>query len=121
MLTIRKAQTDAMVELRIDEFARGLALELQQELPALCLGVADLTGFVRLGLGRARRHGVDSRGALGRWVRMQLLLGPAFDEDPAHPWAADVLRNPGTSDDVTLMNRLSQAALQALPAEVTAR
>jgi hypothetical protein len=58
------------------------------------IGDRWLRRAVRLGVERAAAYGVTNPGLLRFHVELMMLHGSAFDDDPLHPWAAQVLRMP---------------------------
>ena len=80
------------------------ALELGTRFPAA----------VDAALARAAEHGFRENGDLSKYAMLEFALHPAFDRDPAMPWAADIL---GAGDIPTpgmRMDLLLTAACDAL-------
>jgi len=53
---------------------------------------AGLEPLIRRGMTDAEGYGIEDRQDVVRYLELLLILGPRFDRDPAHRWAADLLR-----------------------------
>jgi hypothetical protein len=61
------------------------------------IGDEQLRLCLRGTMARADGYGFDIRGPVRTFVEMTFLFGSSFDTDPQYPWAAEYLRQGGTS------------------------
>ncbi|WNG56715.1 hypothetical protein F0U59_19610 [Archangium gephyra] len=52
---------------------------------------AELLGFIRLGINRARVHGVTTEADVLRYLDYMVIYGQEFDTEPATSWAGEIL------------------------------
>src|SRR5204863_9462719 len=103
-----------MQEQAVRSYVERVIAELWQELPFACanLGVDGLGPLVRDGVTRAAAHGFTTEVNVYCFVRMMLLFGPRFDEQP---WAADALRDCAGEHENDRLDYLALAADERLP------
>lgn len=94
---------------RPDSFLAHAVAYLRETFPQATTGATDdaLIAQVLDGCDRAARYGLDTELEAMGFVDLQFRLGPAFDEDPAMPWAAEVLADDDLSPEAkvaTLQN-----------------
>lgn len=116
MLVIRDAQVAALAEARVETFVRDLVRALRAEQPALCAKV-DVEAMVRAAVARTRDYDITSEAGVGCFARIELVLGPAFDLDPALPWARQILTDPDIHGEEARLGRLRLAAIAHLEKE----
>ncbi|MFN0101011.1 MAG: hypothetical protein ACKV2U_02855 [Bryobacteraceae bacterium] len=93
MLTIRKAQMDAMASEMAVGFEERMAAYLQGAFSAWCAGMgrAKLREFVRHGMRRAEEYGFQVELDAARYLLAMRELGMEFDESAEHGWAKVLL------------------------------
>ena len=92
MLRIRPEQLEALDHAAFELYVGRLAAFLAEEYPEL-LSAADALPFARAAAEEGRRHGLESEEDLAMYADAALILGPRFEDDPRHAWAADILRD----------------------------
>ncbi|HZF47778.1 MAG TPA: hypothetical protein VE093_03960 [Polyangiaceae bacterium] len=104
--------------LELEQFEGEMVVHLHQFSPRHADVVGDdwLRRAVRLGIERAAAYGVTNPGLLKSYIELMMMFGAAFDVDPLYPWAAEVLCDPGLTDEVVRMKRLYDATLRYLDA-----
>ena len=113
MLQIRREQMDVFVSAALDTFERTMRDHAKAFAPGHCAALGDegVARVVRLGLERARTHGFSKRGPARLYIDLMLLLGSDFDTDPQYPWAAEILTDSGTSDQMRRAELLHRQTL----------
>ncbi len=93
MLTIRKAQMDALASEVVLDFEERALTHLCQTSPewSEAMEADPCEEFVRHGLRRARRYGFETEFDVMRYLLAMQALGMRFDESPEHEWAAALL------------------------------
>jgi hypothetical protein len=93
MLVIRKSQLDALGAVMLSSFESKMVSHLKKVYPdwAQALPPAELLGFVRHGMSRAKRHGFLTELEVARYLHVMHDLGKTFDESPEYPWAQPLL------------------------------
>lgn len=77
----------------------------------------ELREAIRAGITRARAYGAETQSAICKYVDLRLVLGEDFEENPAHPWAARILRGTARVSPDERLQALCAAALQHLSLE----
>jgi hypothetical protein len=108
LLVIREEQMqvfDSVSEANFERRLAGLVREIQPELVSE-LDEDDLLACVRVGIERARGHGLDSEQSIGIFVGWMLEIAPNFDEQPN---IRKVLTYPGLAPEqrLELVGRLA--------------
>lgn len=70
------------------------------------LGVEGVRKVIRRGMERAAAHGFTNRGPLRLYLEAMFMLGSDFDTDPQLPWAARILGDRKTADQMVRADRL---------------
>jgi hypothetical protein len=112
MIRVREDQLEAFARaMELEHFEDDMVVHLRDFAPrhAEVIGDAWIRRAVRLGIERAGAYGVKNPGLLRFHVELMMLHGSAFDADPLHPWAGEVLRDPHIPDEVARMSRLYEA------------
>lgn len=114
MLAIRRAQIDVLEEEAIRVYGERAIAELWQELPFECAdrGIEEMRVLVREGVARAAKNGFSTEANVYCFVRMMLLLGRDFDEQP---WAIDALQDCAAEHENDRLDYLALAAERQLP------
>jgi hypothetical protein len=114
MLIIRNAQmaalADASFEAWLIEHVRGYFSATCRE-----LGDAGTLAFVRATAARARRHGLSEGPDICCYIDLACTFGADFDR--AQAWAASILTAADGRASTMTMDRLHEAAMEALQAE----
>jgi hypothetical protein len=113
VLTVRADQVGAM---EAELFERWMVGHLRQFFPTLSADwpAADLRQFIRAGMTKARSHGFHAPDEMAGFVDLMLVLGEAFDQDPALPWAQGVLTDPGPASAAARLESLRHFAHERL-------
>jgi hypothetical protein len=113
MLTIRREQMEALEEAQKHQFALEMVEHLHSYSPthAARIGDPELYQVARSGLARAEQYGLTLRGPVRLFIELMVLLGSHFDTDPQYPWAAEILNDRSTSDEMTRANVLQERAV----------
>ena len=87
---------DALAEEMAAGFSERMAEYLRTAFPewSAGMGVRELRSFVKHGVARATEYGFGTELDAARYILAMRELGMRFDEDPAMPWAGDLLRRP---------------------------
>lgn len=94
MLTIGRDQMDRFRAARRDPFLRLILYRLRTAFRAETAGLSDdgLMDLVARGMALAHRHGVTAEVDVARFLECCACHGLGFVEDPALPWAGNILR-----------------------------
>jgi hypothetical protein len=113
MLLIRAQQMQAFEQASMARFERRMVAHLRQLAPKHCkaVGEAGLRQVVRVGFARAKDHGFTKRGPVKLYLDLMIMLGSDFDSDPQYPWAAALLDDPDTPDEMARAERLYEKAI----------
>jgi hypothetical protein len=88
---------------------------LRDQFPARVTALGhDLHATITAALRRAREYGFRETGDLSKYVLLAFAFSPAFDHDPACPWAAQILSNREIPTPEMRMELLLSAAIEAL-------
>lgn len=94
MLTIRKAQMEALAQALLDAFETGALAHVRGLFPEDC---AQLTEQIRVrirdGIARGRSYGLTGKGDLLTFIEHMFILGPEFDRAAEYGWARELLTN----------------------------
>jgi hypothetical protein len=95
MLIIRPEQLEPLGISSTGEYQRWLECHLRRFFPEHCAAMTDsmLQDTIRLGMGKAARYGLQSRRDICRFMDAMFALGAEFDQNPAIPWAGEILRS----------------------------
>ncbi len=112
MLTIRKAQMDILESAAIRAFEDRTYAHLQEYFPGHCalLGEEQMRHVIRHGWESAKRYGLTAECCVRTYIEFMCLLGGGFDTNPLMPWAAEILNDKNTSDQVARGDRLYDRA-----------
>jgi hypothetical protein len=111
MLTVRKAQVEALVQVPAAEFAATVVSYLHRFFPEDCaaLRLPELRGLVEQGISRAVGYGIASRADVCAFVGVMFTFGPAFDS--RLEWARAILEDPKISSGASRLRLLAGEAL----------
>ena len=112
MLTIRKMQMDALESAAIRAFEDRTFQHLQKYFPGHCtlLGEEQMRRVIQQGWVKAKSYDLTPECCVRSYIEFMCLLGSGFDTDPLLPWAAEVLNDRTTSDQVARGDRLYHRA-----------
>ena len=75
------------------------------------IGDQGVREVVRMGIERAKKHGLTNRGPVRFYIELMFMLGSDFDTDPQYPWAGEILNDPGIVDQMERADRLYDKAM----------
>lgn len=95
---IRKEQMRALGAPGRALFEQALVERARRFFPSRTEGLSEAEMYQAVGyaMRRASDYGLDRRADVAKYFYLTLVLGKNFDIDPANPWAARILRSPGT-------------------------
>jgi hypothetical protein len=113
VLTIRREQMAALDEMQRHQFALEMVAHVQRFSPdhAARLGDPAIYQLARTALLQAEKHGLTLRGPVRLYIELMILLGSHFDTDPQYPWAAAMLDDRHSTDEMTRADRLQKQAV----------
>jgi hypothetical protein len=111
MIRIRKRQLDSLA---VRDFEDAMAAHLGRYFPRHCevLGDERIRAIIRLGLAKARGHGLFAERSARLTIDLMCMLGSGFDADPQLPWARAILEDPSIGDETTRVDFLYDRALE---------
>ncbi len=111
-LVLTAAQIAKLKAQERDPLAESLQKEMEEKYPERLeeLGKKGMADWVRYGIDRPKRYGIQSDADLGTYVSLMMQLGRNFDEDL--PWASRLLHL--RLDPKEKLSRLLQAAAEHL-------
>jgi hypothetical protein len=119
MLTIRKAQWEALVDDRCRGLCAWLAPHLREHFSRTLARTSDaaLQSLITDSVARARELGASSSEAVCRFVHLRVVFGSGLE---SRPWAVQVLGSPVLSGDakIGLLHRRARDLLVARRATV---
>jgi hypothetical protein len=112
MITVSAAQMQMLEE---SAFQARLRLVLAEHFPTRTTALGpEFPQSVAAGTARARGHGFETLDDISKYVMIEFALHPAFDQDPAFPWAAELLAASDIPTPTMRMHLLLDRALDAL-------
>jgi len=108
MFKLRQEQMAAFTQAVLQNFEDRMVVHLNQFFPEQCtmLGEPKVRETIRYGIQRAASHGIVVERDVCKYLDLMFAFGPDFDQDPRHPWAAEILNDPKTTDPETRLKRL---------------
>jgi hypothetical protein len=102
VLVIRNEQMEAFRKAAMLAFEGEMLVHLRDFSPPLFKTAGDdqMRRVVRLGIERAKTHGLTFRGPVRLYLELMLLFGSDFDTDPQYPWATEVLTNGSLGSEI---------------------
>jgi len=112
MIVIRQEQVDAFKSASQATFERKLLRGLPEHFPKCEEMYSEdaRMAMVRLGVERAKTHGLEAEPDIQRYLWLMLLFGSHWERDPQIPWAAAAL---APADGVTPSERIARLWTQA--------
>ncbi len=112
MIVIRKEQVETLARTSFQAFEVRTYAHLLEYFPRHCalLGPAPIHALIRLGAKKAQSHGLTAERCLRTYIEFMCMLGSGFDVDPLLPWAAGILKDRGSSDQIARADRLYDRA-----------
>lgn len=112
MLTIRKAQMEALDAAAVLAFEDRTYAHLQQFFPRHCalLGEARMRRVIQLGWVKSKSYGLTAECCVRCYIEYMCLLGSGFDTDPLMPWAEEILNDRSSPDQVARGDRFYDRA-----------
>jgi hypothetical protein len=103
---IRVSQLEAARQNQMDMFVQGVVDHVRQDLAdrmeANNIAEEAYEEFVRSGIARAGKYEVTIRTDVTFFIECMAIYGPQFDQDPAMPWAREIL----TRDDLHPVSKM---------------
>lgn len=111
-LIVRKPQIAAFSAAATESFENRMVARLYRSYHKECeaLGESGVREVIRYGIDRAGKYEIRSEKGVAQYVYLMFEFGRDFDGDPAHPWAAQILNDPGIPDTATRIRQLRAAA-----------
>ena len=115
MLTIRKAQLDALAQHTLDRFTGDMELYVREVFPEKCgqMGDEKVREWIQAGVAEARKYGIEMHRDICRFIDLMFKFGRGFASDPALPWASRILNDPTIEDPITRMQQLYTEGCEA--------
>lgn len=97
MLVIRESQLAAFADASQAGLERRLRAGLAESFPQRVARASEpaLTALVRLGIEKAAAHGLEAEADVQSYLRLMVLLGSHWEQDPQSAWAAAMLSDTG--------------------------
>jgi hypothetical protein len=113
MFHIRTDHLEAFEDERESALATRLEEHLREYFPdrIASMGESGFEEFMEESIGAAQDIGVSSDDSILRFTDMRLILGPSFCDDPAYPWAAQILHDSSIPDMDSKIDRMAVAAV----------
>ena len=108
---VRPERLEALQQASQGDLEANIIGQLRSVLPEQYrrLSDQDMRKAVRYGLERAKSHRITKETDVARYIGLMFAFGADFDRDPALPWAAAILGDPGLPDPIAKLDRLWQA------------
>lgn len=118
-MLIRAEQIEVLQQSLLDDFLGNLEAHLKEFFPEQCAEMGDeaLDETIQYGVEVAQSYGLTTAHAFCVYLDLMFLFGEDFDQDPQHPWAADVLSDPSFAAQEQLVEALWDEATLALSEE----
>ncbi len=102
MFTVRESQSQALEQIALRAFEDEMVGHCFELSPHLCKTLPDeeLRLVIRQAIARARTHGFIHRGPVRLYIDLTFFFGKGFDDDPQIPWAEEVLRRDGFTEQM---------------------
>ena len=107
-MLMRKQQMEAFERAAAKAFEDRTYVHLQQWFPHHCelLGEDQMRRVIRHGWQKANSYDLTAECCARSYIEFMCLLGGAFDTDVLLPWAAEILNDKSTPDQVARRDRL---------------
>ncbi len=117
MLVIRKEQMDVLDQYMLNTFENLLVDHLNRYFPEKCgeLGEEGLRETIRYGIKRAEDYGIVIEHQVSLYINLMFMFNRDFDQDPALPWASEILLDPSLKGTSAKMETLYREAERHLP------
>ncbi|MEJ7618484.1 MAG: hypothetical protein WKF30_16305 [Pyrinomonadaceae bacterium] len=111
-MLIRKEQLDTFRETALRAFEDRTYIHLLEYFPRHCalLGEEQMRRVIWHGWRKAQTYDLTAECCVRSYIDFMCLLGGEFDTDPLLPWAAEILNDKSTSDQVARGDRLYDRA-----------
>jgi hypothetical protein len=116
MIVIRDEQRKVFEDAALRAFEDEMVEHLKEFTPNHCaiLKEAGVRQVIRLGLERAKRHGLTNRGPVRFYIELMFMFGSDFDTDPMLPWVPPALDDPALLDQMLRAERLHAVTMDYL-------
>ncbi|OOG55627.1 hypothetical protein [Rhodanobacter sp. C03] len=107
MLTIRQTQMDVLERAATLAFEDRTYAHLKEYFPGHChlLGEKQMRRVIRYGWEKSKSYGFTAECCVRMYIEFMCLLGGGFDTDPLLPWAAEILKESPSADQVARGDR----------------
>lgn len=72
----------------------------------------EVVGLIRMGVDRAREHGIDTERGACKYLNLMFAFGEDFDRDPRLPWAREILSGARIHHGFSTIDFLHRVALE---------
>lgn len=112
MLRIRKDQIAVFEQAALRNFEDRMLAHLRDFAPihSKILAEDEMRIVIRHGMMQAESHRFTSERSIRIYTELMLMLGSSFDTDQQLPWAAELLKDETTTEEVMRIDRLQQRA-----------
>lgn len=112
MLTMQKAQMEAIESAAIHAFENRTLAHLQEYFPGHCklLGEEQMRFVIQFGWDKAKSYELTAECCVRTYIEFMCLLGGRFDTNPLMPWVAEILNDKNAGDQVARGDRLYDRA-----------
>jgi len=110
VLTIRKQQLQVFEQHALAHFEERALAHLRSAIPVDYARVGETAArhSIRSALRKSKLYGFTNEFEVLTFLNLMYLVGLDFDEDPAHPWARDILTDPRLGTRVKISRLLAR-------------
>jgi hypothetical protein len=111
-MQIRETQLQTLETASIRAFEDRTYAHLQRYFPRHCalVGETQMRKVIQQGWTKSASYGLTAECCVRSYIEFMCLLGSSFDMDPLLPWAAKILNDTSTSDQIERGDRLYDRA-----------
>lgn len=120
-MIIREGQIEALAESKRNDFIERLMKHFAAEWPedAAELG-GELRGFIEAGIEAAEGYGLDTEDAVARFVNLWFVWGEAFEQEPEHKWAKEILEDEDRAGHIKILQLIHETNVRLEQEEANA-
>ena len=107
-MIIRRHQMEALEHASVKSFEERTFVHIKQWFPHQCqlLGEHHIRSAIIYGWRKAATYGLTAECCVRSYIESMCMLGGRFDTDPLLPWAAEILNDQSSTDQVARGDRL---------------